>query len=188
MEPPQTTVNVEEQLVFIFGQVNEWLKFAEAKNAALVAAATAVIFGITQSVDKILDWDQQYKTWFLLMMLVLLAFGGLCALLSFLPRTQIPFVLKKEEAKQSHNLIFFGDIMKYDPETYLKELCRRMSVTTPPTSMNQQLAEQIVVNARIAAMKYTWFKVALWFVLAGVVTPLGAGLAYVILHEQKKPS
>ena len=38
----------EEQLNSIFANVNEWLKFAEAKNFGLMTLNAGVIFGISQ--------------------------------------------------------------------------------------------------------------------------------------------
>jgi len=37
---------LEERLRYILSTVNEWLKFAEAKNGALLAVDAAIIFGI----------------------------------------------------------------------------------------------------------------------------------------------
>ncbi len=39
----------EEQLQKLFANVNDWLKFAEAKNFGLLAINAAVVFGFTQS-------------------------------------------------------------------------------------------------------------------------------------------
>ena len=38
----------ENQLRNIFANVNEWLKFAEAKNFGLLTLSAAFIFGLTQ--------------------------------------------------------------------------------------------------------------------------------------------
>lgn len=38
----------EEQLQSIFNNVNEWLKFAEAKNFGLLTLIMAIAFGFTQ--------------------------------------------------------------------------------------------------------------------------------------------
>ena len=38
--------NITQQLYQVFNNVNDWLKFAEAKNAMLIAFNGASIFGI----------------------------------------------------------------------------------------------------------------------------------------------
>ena len=41
-------LNHEEQLYKIFNNVNDWLKFAEAKNFGLLTLNAAIVFGLTQ--------------------------------------------------------------------------------------------------------------------------------------------
>src|SRR5687767_4696910 len=43
------TLHYEEQLFKIFANVNDWLKFAEAKNFGLVTVNAAIVFGFSQS-------------------------------------------------------------------------------------------------------------------------------------------
>ncbi len=37
---------MEERLKYVLSLINEWLRFAEAKNAALVAADTGIVLGV----------------------------------------------------------------------------------------------------------------------------------------------
>lgn len=50
---------MEERLKFIFANVNEWLRFAEAKNGVLVAFNGAAIWGTLQSLDEISKIDHR---------------------------------------------------------------------------------------------------------------------------------
>ena len=43
------TTTHEEQLQKIFTNVNDWLKFAEAKNFGLLSLNAAIVFGFTQT-------------------------------------------------------------------------------------------------------------------------------------------
>jgi hypothetical protein len=43
---------MNEDFKYAFTNVNDWLKFAEAKNAGLIALNTAAIIGILQSNDS----------------------------------------------------------------------------------------------------------------------------------------
>ena len=44
--------SMEDRLRYILSVVNEWLKFAEAKNGALLAVDVAIVFGILQLISN----------------------------------------------------------------------------------------------------------------------------------------
>ena len=43
---------VEEKLKEIFGYINDWLKFAEAKNAAILTLGMGTLFGLSSYAEK----------------------------------------------------------------------------------------------------------------------------------------
>jgi len=50
--------------------------------------------------------------------------------------------------------------------------------------LHRDLANQIVVNSRIARKKYVLFNAALWVTLATIVTPVGALVFYWMFYEE----
>jgi hypothetical protein len=81
-----------DKLVFIFQNVNEWLKFAEAKNAALLAfsgagmTAALTVLATGQNVPRSLQVGFLLST-------VLLGVCTLTCAASFLPRTDLEKLL-----------------------------------------------------------------------------------------------
>jgi hypothetical protein len=160
-----------DELRFIFTNVNNWLKFAEAKNGALLAGNIAIIFGIwhysnSASPPNVLKYYFIYVT-------ALLTLSTLCALISFSPRTQIPFIFKVREPADHDNLLFYGDIAKYSYRVWLEKLYIRYGKTLNITeSIEIDYAEQIIINSQIALWKYRWFKFALSLAISSLLTPV----------------
>jgi hypothetical protein len=171
-------MQTEERLQWVLAQVNDWLKFAEAKNGALVLLNGAAIVGAIQVATSAQSLNI-FGMWYLISLCGLLSSGALVALFSFLPATEIPLLLPKEPPAPHDNLIFFGHVKKYAPDSYLQVALSR----EPENNYAQQgwlmdLAAQIVINSRIAVWKYACFKLALWLTIAAVVTPILGVVAF----------
>jgi hypothetical protein len=167
-------MNAETALHNILGFIDGHVKFAETKNAALlgVNAGTLFVVGQVLAGDKPSGW--------LLMYIGLLAAGSLLSavtlLLSFLPVTQIPWITRRRAWEAGGSLLFFGEVQRYDTDTYLKELHRSIGRTDgEPSGLEVMYANQIIANSKIAARKFFYFKVAMWLTLFGALTP-AAGL------------
>lgn len=157
-------------------QVNEWLKFAEAKNGALVVLNSAVVALSIPPAIASHPWTDLAQLW-LWTSWLLLAAGLLIALLSFLPATQIPFLDPAQPTSPNDNLIFFGHARNYDVEEYLHAL-RERTGAPHDSGWERDVAGQIITNAKIASWKYSCFKGALWCTIAAIVTPVLAGLTF----------
>lgn len=168
----------EERLQWVLAQVNDWLKFAEAKNGGVVLLNGAAVFGTLQvatSLESLPLWAEWYFTG----LCAQLTAGALVALFSFLPRTEIPLLNPIGVPEPGDNLIFFGHARKYSPAAYLQAALARCpgGDKGDPRWLND-LAAQIVINSRIAVWKYSCFKLALWLTIAAVVTPVVAVVAF----------
>lgn len=175
------TADSPGRLDWILAQVNDWLKFAEAKNGALVAfngvvlATTATLFADHQTRDPLVSM-------YLISLWVLVATGLTIAVFSFLPATEIPLLKADERPSEEDNLLFFGHAKKYSANSYLRTVQARYGgQTLEDDRLSRDIASQIVVNSRIAVWKYTCFKVALWATIAGIVTPILAGVVFGLL-------
>lgn len=112
MEIQMNDNSIVEMLETIFSNVNSWLNFAEAKNAALMAfniAMLAVTWGSTENAGKnILFYGVNLA----------IVISTIIALKSFKPDKG----KCKEETgviKENDNLLFYEDIAKYSKESYL---------------------------------------------------------------------
>lgn len=172
---------MEDNIKDIFSNVNEWLKFAEEKNAALIAFNLASIFGaatiVTQNDTPIKPAISIYLYSFIILSIVSLFF----ALFSFWPQTRIENVINRKIKKCflfkkpviEGNLIFYGDINNCDSEVYLSKLCESCKKDVRDCSqLELDYVNQIIVNSHIAVRKYFYFKLALLFTLIALLSPI----------------
>lgn len=171
---------------WILAQANDWLRFAEAKNGALVVFDSAILLATMQLASE-------HAAGHILLKLYLASLGGLLgtslaiALFSFLPRTTIPLLSAGERPSPRDNLIFFGAAKKYTAQDYAAEISTRYGLGEPTDAQwEQDVAEQVVTNARIAMWKYTCFKVALWGAILAILTPVLGPVVFGLLYAWSK--
>jgi hypothetical protein len=163
---------MKNDLESIFSNVNDWLKFAEAKSATLIAANGLVIFGILRLIQKV-DLNLWSKG-ILIIIFLCFATSLLFCLSSFVPLLRLPFELKNNTKSKDHNLLFFADIENYTPREYLKklEVATNKNISTPTdnySGIESMYAKQIITNSVIARYKFEVFKRASWLTLFGGV-------------------
>lgn len=167
-----TSHNATQLLSETFLNVSEWLKFAEQKNAALIAFNSAMSVGILAvmpSVDASICWLRclGFASIFFLWL------GAVVSLWSFIPAVRIPKPRDWSGGLLDDNLLFFGHIAKHTPKSYLDAVLKLTESTdVTPSRLDKQYAEQIVTNAQIAMRKYNLFADALWLTLSAFLTPL----------------
>lgn len=162
-----------DRLKFIFDNVNNWLKFAESKNAALLVANSAFIF----QVFRILIDDEninKFVYFYLVICIVLAAISACLCLLSFVPKISIPSISTGEYVQEENaNLIFYGHIAMFTPNKYWEAL-RTQNIISEEYAQDKFLAaiaNQIVINSKIALTKYIFFRIALWLTVAAIIPP-----------------
>ncbi len=163
---------MEEKLKDIFDNVNNWLKFAEAKNATLIAGNGLVIFGIAKLLK---DIEQYYLIYYLYFVIAVLGVSFCIALISFIPNIKLPNYLFKENNLGESNLLFFGSICKYDETSYLKELKESLNITDEKvleSKFNKMYAQQIIINSKISMKKYQLFNLGLHITLFAILSPI----------------
>lgn len=69
-----------DEIKDIYQDINEWLKFAEAKHAGLIAVWIALFVAIFSERDMFINYTSLYT-----LILLLLLFGFLINLISFMP-------------------------------------------------------------------------------------------------------
>lgn len=157
-------------------KTNDWLKFAEAKNGAIVAVICTVMFGVNRVVVSMEELPG-YLLIYLLAFFILSSISLVISLCSFIPKLKKPFWLKTEERTNRDNPFYFGDACKYDGYSYLKLL----GITDKNQNrIVEKLADQIVINSRIASLKYGFFTSAAWLFISALITPFGAGFIWML--------
>jgi len=179
-----TILKHEEQLQKIFTNVNDWLKFAEAKNFGLLTLNAAIVFGFSQTTfaeNSVIEKAGYY---------VFFPF----TVLSFLPCliSLFPIVSKiekKTNAKKENkvkrfvkfisncidkeelfeNIHFYGYLKELDEATLEEKLKLKTGISEAFTAYETELGTQILYNSRITWLKYQFFKIGAFFFLAGVI-------------------
>ena len=166
---------IEEKLLIIFNNVNDWLKFAEAKNAVLIGFIGAALIGVFSS------WTSLNPEHQLLIKYIFFPIE-ICALLvsfySFLPDLKLFERTSKKKSKKSRkdgiNLYFFGHLKDLTKEHLLKELYNP-SCPEKFSRFELDLAYQITINSDITWKKYIAFKLSGYLSLTGIILTI-AGL------------
>lgn len=146
-------------------KTNDWVKFAEAKNGAMTAVVCTVIFGANKAVSD-LNEVPNYLFAYFFSFFILSILSLVTAISSFIPRLKKPFWRKAEERSAHDNPFYFGHACKYDGYSYLK----LMGIENKNTGVTEKLADQIVINSRIASQKYSLFTGSAWLFLSALIT------------------
>lgn len=153
---------LDELLEKSFSNVNSWLNFAEAKNAANVAFVSACIAAI---------FSLQNMNVILYVVCAFFIASGICSLISFLPRLEnkvsknCPIFLKNKKRKSNvDNLIFFENIKEYSGYEYIEKVSKEYFGENKyiPTRYQIDLSDEIVYNSDIVSRKYSFFKMAVY--------------------------
>lgn len=161
-------------LMDIQKNIIDWLKFAEAKAAALVGLNLIVLFGLHRLNFDSLVWDFYLKisTFFLLMS------ASVC-LMAIIPRFGCPVADGKDglvdyKTPDSADLTFYGDISKFSKSDYVLSMANSFSKNSSFSDFEIWTVGQIWSVSRITVQKLLFFKFSAWLFLAVIFTPLGA--------------
>lgn len=162
---------MNEDLKYAFSNVNDWLKFAESKNAALFALNIASIIGLLQ-IDKNISpfWPSLRGV-----LVLLFSLSATICVVSIIPR--VTALIKDDDkmpdakfvaAKKDLNFLFFEHITKLSTTQFF-ELFKSKLPGLSLSSADEDLANQIVNNAKIASAKYRMFGWASWLTVTGFI-------------------
>lgn len=168
------TTQHEEQLYRVFNNVNDWLKFAEAKNAMIIAFNSASIYGITQLFS--LKYLQESETLFnyLIVVIVILVFSTVSSLISFAPRVKI--IKGGLYAPSNISNVLFFEYLKTKTNNEIIQEITGVSNANSYATIEKDIAEQIKQNSIIASRKYSYFTIAVWLTIAAYITIPLAGI------------
>lgn len=152
----------KNELKYIFANINEWLKFAEAKHGGLIVLNVALVVGILSSYPSISHCI--FKPSILLGM-VCFGISIFLSLLSQFPVTQNIF--HNIKVINNPNLYFFGHICHFDKDAFVNHL-KTADSSFVSNKLDEDLINQILVNARITQAKYSFFKFASYSTAFGI--------------------
>jgi len=152
----------------------DFLKFAEAKNAALLALASAWIAATLNLECSGKALPSGFTISIPIALLCALC-AGIPAMISLLPRLHLPsFLGGKRAGPHPPNLLYFGDISALPIKTLEKDMAARY-LTAGRGYRDEyihDLTVQLSVNSEIAMRKMRLFNWGMRFILAGGVVLL----------------
>lgn len=163
--------NPEVRLEFIFNNINNWLKFAEAKNGSILAFNGAAIFALLSFTKKIPNFITPLLIYILLVTFIVCV---LLNLITFIPVLNAFFSKKNKKAMNSDidkvNLLFYGDIAKLTNKDYLNRfyLTYYSNIQNPNSNFEIDLSNQIVNNSIITFTKLKFFKISVIVEFIGI--------------------
>ncbi|WP_197473822.1 Pycsar system effector family protein, partial [Oleiphilus sp. HI0066] len=134
---------MDEKLQDIFSNINDWLKFAEAKSATLIACNGALIFGISRLINS---YEPKGACLiYLIVVAVLCVLSISICFLSIIPSLSMPWEKKPSGVSDKDNLMYFSDIAKYTPLAYLNVLKTKLELKDfEVTGYQKDLSNQII--------------------------------------------
>ncbi|MBN3876707.1 MULTISPECIES: hypothetical protein [unclassified Nostoc] len=186
---------ITSKLTSISEIVNNWLKFAEAKNAILLSFSGVIITIIFTYIKTSTNISFTVYIGFTIVVFILFISLLICSL-SFLPKIDIehfiwlrskPSRKSKILLKDTDNFYFFNDLKKYQPETLLDSMNRLYfdnQVQIPYRKEDLDIANQIIINSEITSIKFIFFRIALWHLIFSIITIGFSLLISVLLHSK----
>jgi len=176
-----TNLQHEERLQKTFQNVNEWLKFAEAKNFGLLTLNAAMVIGITQiglTHESII-----YKAcYYIFIPLSGLSFiFPLISLFPVLSRIEKGTFVKGwidqfcnliDKEVGFENIHFYGYLKGIDEAEFESKYLTKVDSSEQFSQFEKELVVQILYNSRITWLKYQFFKLGAFFFGLGVVASI----------------
>lgn len=159
MKTSNSSEGYEKLLTAQLGRVMDMLRFAEAKNAALLTFASAWIAGIVNLISSGKAFPPGYHA-ACLFALPLFIVAAIIAVSSLLPKLSTSTFTGAPKG-QSKNLLFFGDIAELAVDQF--QLGFRDAYRRADGSVSQvylaDLEVQVSINSKIAVRKHRLFNI-----------------------------
>ncbi len=169
-------VSIEEKLQQISSNVQESMRFAEAKNAALITFNGAALYVLVEGHDYLPAIIQEYWIFNATVLIV----GITLSIIAFLPSmgsTTKPPSKIKLSTWQSHKkmgIFYFGHIRKCGAEEYLARVYEfyDQKLKEPIPRAELDLSQQAITLSRITRHKYVFFSIAGHLTLVALILPI----------------
>lgn len=163
---------MNDNLKYTFSNINDWLKFAEAKNAGLLALNVATIIGVLQCNKELFG---AYLTMRVILIVAFCISSSICvySLSPIVNKTQLFKKLTQQEfdaKKQNMNHLFFGNIASLNSLQFQELYTLKSSITL--SDLDKDLIDQIVQNSEITLQKFKVFNLAAYITFIGFVVSM----------------
>lgn len=184
----------EEYLQKLFVNVNDWLKFAEAKNFGLLSLNAAMVFGFSQTNfpdNSVIAKAGNY---------VFIPFAFLSFLIAVI--SLIPVMTKIENSGHKiraminkvsnfisaenlfENIHYYGFLRSLSQTDFETKLLAKLGETKPFTDYEKELSVQILYNSRITWLKFQFFKIGVALFSIGSICTVLVAIGLALLNHR----
>lgn len=156
----------------IFKNINELVRFGEAKNSGFIALNVGMIITIYANFNILKAYIPSAG---LILASVMFTLAIITSLSSLFPTTR-NLVIEREQVKDP-NLYFYGDLAQLSREAFIENM-KKEDPEFEPGKVQLDLINQILINSRIALGKFTLFKFSVTFTLSGIGIAFASFLIY----------
>lgn len=161
---------LEKALSANLSRINEWLRFAETKNAALLTFSSAWLVAVCTL------WSNQTAPALVRVPLLLacptIIIAAAISIISLLPHRQTKNTGETARNHTTRNLLFHGNVSSLDISTALNSFNSRYKPSTGKkvaSGLLDDLATQLVETSIITKRKYSLFNRGAKFILASLI-------------------
>ncbi len=175
-------MNKLEELHKIFSNVNDWLKFAEAKNAVLIGFISTVLGLLIAGFDNFSECSQTIIKCILMPVEIIAIIFSVLSFFPYFELNNISSFFKiggKINNNKKNNIYFFEhlkDLKSIDVINYFE--LKENDNFTIDDKISKDLTEQIITNSNITSQKLKLFKFSGFVALVGFLI---SAILYVIL-------
>lgn len=174
----------DKALTASLARVIDLVKFAEAKNAALLAFSSGWTIAISNLMAKEGDAPGAYAD-VLPISGSLFLVAALISLYSFIPKVKLSdFFSGENRLSRELNLLFYGDVSEVNIADYPARLKARYLPAEKQSATDAYLSDlscQIHVNSTIANRKFAMFKRGAWATLLALLILVGPAVWYLVI-------
>lgn len=167
----------------LYKDVTEWIKFAEAKNAALLTFNGVLLFGILKLIESTNILIKPFST-VLYISSALLVINIVYILFSFLPLLNQSKKIGSVQANRSitnENLLFYGNLHKLTPDVFLDRISSKYGLTNiKEQPYFKDLSIQIITLSFLAVRKYNIFRNAVYITMGALILIVLKSIFYFI--------
>lgn len=176
---------LSEILQETLSSTNDWVQFAETKNSVLVAACGVAIWGILRLIA--VREPSLLLTIYFFMAISFMGIAFLLSLISFLPNLRHRWVISYTPPQTRRNLLYFGHLASLTEKELIDLYCKAMRFNEEDVSpLHEMYAEQVIINSRIALVKYKLFEWSVKLTICGLLTPIIAVAVFVLIGKKMK--
>jgi hypothetical protein len=157
-------MEAKTELKYIFANINELLRFAEAKHGGLIILNSGFCIGLLSSYSTV---QHVFNKPAIIIGLIAFGISVFLSLVAQFPITQNTFFKKKNISNP--NLYFYGHLSNIDDKEFISSF-KQIDNYFNLTKFDTDLINQILVNSRITNSKFIFFKFSIY------LTAFGSGI------------